>query len=308
MKHLFQCLTSVNTFETLRFMAKTAIQPSVQAAITEHYAQLSGALKLAADFIVDNGFEVATRSLRSIATDSELSPSSFSRLARAIGYEDYEQLREHAREELASSSRQLAAKAQQLRDDADVPFLPRHVNACVGNIQSLLHDITDAQLDAAVDTLAKAEKVIILGSLSSAGFADYFAYLTSWFDGRWTVAGRNGVTLGSSLTRLSSKDVVIVISKAPYAKRAVLATQMAAERKAAIIVLTDSHTFPAIKHAKHAFIQKIESPQFFSSYAATLVLIEALAGMLLSRAGGKAVKEIQNIVEQNKRLDEISHV
>lgn len=288
-------------------MSSVSARDSVQNSITVHYDELSGALKLAADFLVDNGFDVATRSLRSIAQESGLSPSSFSRLARAIGYKDYEQLREMARDELANSSNQLATKAQQLREDANVPFLPRHVNACIANIQSLTSDINEAELDAAVDTLARANKVIILGSLSSAGFADYFAYLTSWFDGRWSVAGRNGVTMGSSLSRLTKNDVVIVVSKAPYARRAVLATQMAAERNATIIVLTDSHTFPAIKHAKHVFIQKIESPQFFSSYAATLVLIETLAGMLLSRAGDKAIEEIQSIVEQNKRLDEISH-
>lgn len=289
-------------------MSIPAAHSSVQNSIAEHYAQLSGALKLAADFIVDNGFEVATRSLRSVANESGLSPSSFSRLARAIGYRDYEQLRDKARAELANSSKKITTKARQLRDDANIPFLPRHVDACVNNIQALLNDISEVQLEAAVDTLAAAEKVIIIGSLSSAGFADYFAYLTSWFDGRWNVAGRNGVTMGSSLARLTKKDVVIVVSKAPYAKRAVLATQMAAERNATIIVLTDSHAFPAIKHAKHVFIQKVESPQFFSSYAATLVLIETLAGMLLSRAGDKAINEIQNIVEQNQRLDEISSI
>lgn len=287
------------------FLAKS--HPSVQSAITEHYNELSDALKLAADFIMGNGFEVATRSLRSIAQESGLSPSSFSRLARAIGYEHYEQLQDMARKELANSSNQIATKAQQLREDANIPFLPRHVNACVANIQSLANDIDTAELDAAVDTLAAANKIMIIGSLSSAGFADYFAYLTSWFDGRWSVAGRNGVTMASSLSRLNSDDVVIVLSKAPYAKRAILATQMAAERKANIILLTNSHTFPAIKHAKHVFIQKIESPQFFSSYAATLVLIETLAGMLLSRTGDKAIEEIQSIAEQNQRLDEISH-
>jgi len=303
---MFHSLTTIKTFETLRFMPDPVQTASVQAAIAENYDQLSVALKSAADFIVNNGFEVATRSLRSIASESDLSPSSFSRLARAIGYEDYEQLRDHAREELANSSNQFTIKAKQLHQDAKIPFLPRQVNACVSNIQSLLNDIKEEDLEAAVDSLAAADKVTIIGSLSSAGFADYFAYLTSWFDGRWSVAGRNGVTLASSLARVKKNDVVIVISKAPYAKRAVLATRMAAEQGATIIVLTDSHTFPAIRHAKHVFIQKIESPQFFSSYAATLVLIETLTGMLLSRAGNQAIDDIQNLVEQNQLLDEIS--
>jgi ABC-type dipeptide/oligopeptide/nickel transport system permease component len=86
------------------------------------------------------------------------------------------------------------------RGAADMPFLPRQVQACVSNIESLLVDIDEQELDAAVDTLANADNVTIIGSLSSAGFADYFAYLTSWFDGRWSVAGRNGVTLASTLT------------------------------------------------------------------------------------------------------------
>jgi len=287
-------------------MTEAVNSTTVQTSITDHYDQLSDALKLAADFIVHNGFEVATRSLRSIAAESELSPSSFSRLARAIGYEDYEELRERARDELASSSNLLTTKAKQIHDDAKLPFLPRQVKACVSNIQSLLVDIDGDELEAAVDSLAAAKKVTIIGSLSSAGFADYFAYLTSWFDDRWTVAGRNGVTLASSLGRVTKNDAVIVISKAPYAKRAVLASKMAAERGATIIVLTDSHAFPAIKHANHVFIQKIDSPQFFSSYAATLVLIETMTGMLLSRAGKPAIKEIQNLVEQNQRLDEIT--
>lgn len=288
-------------------MTSSASQPSVQASIAENYDQLSGALKLSADFIVNNGFEVATRSLRSIAAESDLSPSSFSRLARAIGFDDYEQLRDRARDELAESANAFTTKAQQLHDNADMPFLPRQVQACVSNIQSLLVDIDENELEAAVDSLVAADKVTIIGSLSSAGFADYFAYLTSWFDGNWTVAGRNGVTLASTLTRLKKKDVVIVISKAPYAKRAVLATKMVAERGATIILLTDSHTFPTIKHAKHVFIQKIESPQFFSSYAATLVLIETLTGMLLARAGKQAVNEIQNVVNVNQQLDEFPH-
>jgi DNA-binding MurR/RpiR family transcriptional regulator len=236
-----------------------------------------------------------------------MSPSSFSRLARAIGFPDYEALRDRAREELASSTRSFADKAQQLHDDADLPLLPRQVQACVANIQSLLTDISTTELEDTVDSLALANNVTIVGALGSAGFADYFSYLTSWFDGSWNVAGRNGVTLASSLTRMNDEDVLIVISKAPYAKRSVMAAEIAAEHGATVIIITDSHTFPGIKHAKHVFIQQIESPQFFSSYAATLVLIETLSGMLLARAGAQAVTKIQQVVEQNRRLDEFSN-
>lgn len=280
---------------------------TLQVAITENYANLSDTLQSVADFIVSNGFAVATRSLRSVASESKLSASSFSRLARAIGYPDYEALREQARLELADSANRITDKAKKLRDDADLPLLPRQVKACVANIQALLTDINTHELEETVDSLAAARNVVIVGALSSAGFADYFSYLTSWFEGNWSVAGRNGVTLASSLTRLTDQDVLIVISKSPYAKRSVMAAQIAAEQGATVIVITDSHTFPGISHAQHVFIQQTESPQFFSSYAATIVLIETLSGMLLARAGPHAANEIQNVVEQNRRLDEFSN-
>lgn len=279
---------------------------SVKAAIGDKYSELSGALQAAADFVANNRFEVATRSLRSMASESGLSPTSFSRMARAVGYKDYEALRDHARDELANHSSQFTKKAQQLHDEACQPFLPRQVQACVANIEALLADTNQADLEATVNTLADAERVTIVGAMGSAGFADYFAYLTSWFDGRWHVAGRNGVTLASSLMRLTPGDAVIIVSKAPYAKRSVLAAEIAAERGAKIVALTDSHAFPGLKHASHSFIQRSDSPQFFSSYAATLVLIETIAGMLVARAGPQAILEIQNVIKENNRLDEFS--
>ena len=148
--------------------------------------------------------------------------------------------------------------------------------------------------------------MVIIGALGSAAFADYFAYLTSWFDGRWSVAGRNGTTLASTLMRLTREDAVIVISKAPYANRSIAATELAAESGASIIAITDSHAFPGLQHASHSFIQQSESPQFFSSYAATLVLIETMAGMLVAKAGPDAIDRIKTVMQQNNRLDEYS--
>lgn len=306
MNHVFHALTIFKTFETLCFMTQAQFDVSVQTAIADNYSELSGALRAAADFVANNRFDVATRSLRSMASESGLSPTSFSRMARAIGYRDYEELRDNAREEIANDSNRYTRKAKQLHDDADQPFLPRQVQACISNIDALLTENNVADLEAAVDTLEQAQNVTIIGALGSAGFADYFAYLTSWFDGRWDVAGRNGVTLASSLMRMTSDDAVIVISKAPYAKRSVLATEIAAERGVKIITLTDSYTFPGLKHSTHTFIQRVESPQFFPSYAATLVLIETITGMLMARRGEPAVDEIQSVAEQNNRLDEFS--
>ena len=65
--------------------------------IADHAADLSPQLRQAADFVAANPIEVSFRSMRSIAGRTGLAPPTFSRLARSLGFENYEGLREACR-------------------------------------------------------------------------------------------------------------------------------------------------------------------------------------------------------------------
>ncbi|MET1414885.1 MurR/RpiR family transcriptional regulator [Roseibium sp. HPY-6] len=284
-------------------------QPQIRTAISASYAELSETLRIAADYIAENQVEIATRSLRSVASASGVSPASYTRLARALGFSDYEALREQARFELSKREQDsFQDKARRLRSDVDQPLLPRQVAACIDNIQGLVADIDPATLETVVDRLAVSRKIVLIGALASAGFTDYFAYLAKWFDDRWLVAGRNGTTLGSTLAALGAEDTVLIISKHPYAHRSVRAAKLASGCGAKVVVLTDSRAFPGLQYADFHFIQRTESPHFFSSYAATLVLIETITGMLVARAGSEADARIQEVDKYNRLLDEFENV
>ncbi|CTQ54411.1 DNA-binding transcriptional repressor RpiR [Roseibium album] len=288
---------------------KSNSPPQIRNAISAHYAELSDTLRIAADYIAENQVEIATRSLRSVASASGVSPASYTRLARAIGFADYETLREQARTEITRRGKDsLQDRARRLRSDPNQPLLPRQVSACINNIRALTDEIDPEMLDEAVDCLANSRKIVLIGALASAGFTDYFAYLAKWFDDRWVVAGRNGATLGSTLAGVDSQDTVLVISKHPYAHRSVRSAEVAAASGAKVIVLTDSHAFPGLQYADFLFIQRTESPHFFSSYAATLVLIETITGMLVARAGSEAEARIQEVDKHNRLLDEFENV
>ncbi|MCR9254999.1 MAG: MurR/RpiR family transcriptional regulator [Alphaproteobacteria bacterium] len=281
---------------------------SIQDAIAENYGDLSERHKAAADYVSANPFDVATRSLRSIASTSGISPATFSRLARALGYDGYENLREESRLRLERQVVPFSEKARQLRDESQqldkAPLLQRQSAACIANIESLTQQISSDRVDSAVDCLEAARQVVLIGALGSFGFADYWSYLTGWFSDKWRVVGRNGLSLGPALARLRKGDAVVIITKSPFAKRAVRAADIAAEAGADVIVITDSHAFPGLAKATHGFVVQTESPQFFSSYAATLVLIEVIVGMLVARAGPEAETSIQEVASHNHRLEE----
>jgi DNA-binding MurR/RpiR family transcriptional regulator len=280
----------------------------MQDRISGAYAGLSDKLQVAAKFVAENPVDVATRSLRAVAATSGVSPATFSRLARALGYINYEQMREDGREAVERKVSPLSERAHALRvaasDQASSTILQRQAAACVTNIENLHSTLDPARLDVAVQCLHDARNVLLVGAMGSAGIIDYFSYMSQWFQANWKTVGRNGTELSPSLSRLNANDVVFALSKAPYARRTIAALQVAQKAGATTIVITDSRTSPALQFSDYGFVTSTESPQFFSSYAATLVLMEAIVSMLLARAGPEAEEMIRDAEIQIDRLGE----
>ncbi len=281
---------------------------TMEERISQNYQTLSDKLRVAADFVVDNPIDLATRSLRSLAVSSGVSPATFSRLARALGYEDYESLREAGRasvgRKLVPFSQRAHALLSEKEEKDGKTFLRRQAAACISNIEYLDQNLRGEQLEQVIDVLHVARNVLLFGSLGSSGFTDYLGYLAHWFNTNWLVGGRNGTPLAASMSRLDHRDAVIVLTKAPYARRSVLALQSARQHKVPTIVITDSYSSPALEYADYSFIVPTESPQFFSSYAATLVLFETIISMLLAKRGQDAEELIRMAENQIHSLGE----
>lgn len=281
---------------------------TLQDRINGTYADLSDKLQVAAKYVADNPVDFATRSLRAVAATSGVSPASFSRLARALGYDDYEQMRNEGRAAVERQMSPFSERASRLREDAAnkgaQAVLAHQVAACAANVEALTADINEARLEAAVSLLHNANNVLLVGSMGSAGLVDYFGYMSHWFKTNWRVAGRNGTELSAALSRLGPNDVVFALSKTPYARRTIKALEAARQKGAGTIAITDSRTSPVLRFADHGFIVSTESPQFFSSYAATLVLMETFISMLLARSGPEAEGMIREAETQIERLGE----
>ncbi|MEO1549713.1 MAG: MurR/RpiR family transcriptional regulator [Pseudomonadota bacterium] len=281
---------------------------TLEERVSQSYTGLSDKLRLAADYVVENPFEVATRSLRAVASTSGVSPATFSRLARALGYDDYEQMREEGRVAMGQQMVSFADRALALTQSSKPPdagdILRGQSVACMTNIEALSHRISADRLDRAVEALHTARQVLLIGSLGSTGFVEYFAYLAQWFKGSWHVAGRNGTALAAAVAKLDRSDAMVAISKAPYARRTVSALRSAHEAGITTVLITDSHTSPALVFADHSFIVSTDSPQFFSSYAATLVLIETIVTLLLTKEGEGAEDLIRATEHQIHALGE----
>lgn len=281
---------------------------TIEDRISQRFSGLSEKLQLAATYVAEHPIDIATRSLRAVAASSGVSPATFSRLARALGYDSYEDMREDGRAAVGRKMVPFSKRAQALRAEGTgqegLTFLHRQAAACLANITLLDRGISNQRLEEAVAALHAARTVLLVGSLGSAGFVDYFGYLAQWFRHGWLVASPGGTTLAGALARMDHRDAIFVLSKAPYASRSIRVLRAARGKGITTVVITDSHASPALEFADHAFVVPTESPQFFSSYTATLVLIETLISLLLARSGPEAEEMIREAENQIHRLDE----
>lgn len=279
-----------------------------EARLSERYGDLSGTLRSAADFIAENPIDTATRPLRKVSRDSGISPAAFSRLARALEYDGFAELREELRTKITERVNKFADRAAQLQQDhgaQNAHFIDAHFAACQSNLQSFVQTIDRKELDAVVEQISAARKVLLLGALGSTGVVEYLSYLADFCADNWTMASRMGASLGGGMTGLDERDVLIIVTKPPFSGRALRAAELAKAQGVYIVLITDTHSCPALKHAAARFIVPTESPHFYSSYVTTMFLVESLIGVLVSRSGPAARARIADVEDANQVLAEV---
>lgn len=266
---------------------------TVQDRISARMTGLSPVLRNAARFVASHPDEVATRSLRYLANQAELSPPTFSRLASALGFENYEELRNLCRDQIKHRRQIFGDRAHALKtpggdaaDESD--FIVRQASAAIGNINELVATADPADMDEAASLLATARKVVLVGTLGARPFVDYVYYMSSFAFDHWRVCGQGSASMASELSGLASSDVVLAITKAHYARYTVEMTEQAHARGAKVIGITDNALSPLAPVSDICFIVEADTPQFFASYVATLVLLESLMGMTVAKAKGAA--------------------
>ena len=288
---------------------------SVQKILSKHMDELSPKLQAAATFVMQQPQEVATRSMRQVAKLSDLPPPTFSRLARAVGCKDFEELRERCRSDLKQNALSYAEKAKVLQQSehgqsggkSDVgsgTFIVHQAKAAITNIENLVNSIDNKVLSQIADRLVSANNVYLIGAMSSRAFVEYMAYMADMAFTNWRVINQRGTGIAADLSTLNEHDVVLAVSKHPYARCTVETARIARDKGAYVVGITDRVDAPLLQFTDQGLYVSTDSPQFFTSHVATLVLLESLIGMVIRRSGDEAQQHIKSVAQTNQSLGE----
>ena len=273
-------------------------QEEVVTRLLELFDSLPTQLQIAARFVIDHPHEVGVRTMRSLAGDAGVQPNSFVRLARQLGFDGYEAMRERFRDFVRGgigSSPDRAKWLQTLaREGGSGIIVGEMAQACLDNMERMFARQSTEDLDQAVEWLVTADRVFVLGVGLAYPLAFNFWYVTRMAFDHFILTPRHGTLTSDELIRISDRDCLVAMTFQPYRKETMTAARLCRSRGARLIGITDSVTSPLCREADLGLVSPTHTPQFFQSNSAVTALVELLCALLVVRGGRDATKAIED--------------
>jgi DNA-binding MurR/RpiR family transcriptional regulator len=267
---------------------------AVQARILAELPDLSSELRKAARFLVDHPDEVALVSMRVLASRSEVTPTTFVRLARRLGFADWAALRKPFENRLRSGNAPFAAKADALVLRGPEAIFAESLRTNAANLAAAEAANDGKEIARACAILGRAQHIHVAGFRSCRAPAHAFVYLCRLFRRDVTLLGGDGGALETELAALSKKEAIVVIGFTPYSRELGPVVEAAQRRGVPVIAIADSMAAPIARHAEVTLRFSTDSPSFFPSLAAALAIVEALAATMLARSGPAAAAKVRD--------------
>ncbi len=279
--------------------------------IADRFPRLSPRLQQAARHVLDRPDDVALMSMRRLAAEAEVHPSTMVRLARAFDCDSYTDFREPFQQRLRVHPGGYLARARDLQArgaEGDAPDLVSEILAKdSANLRQTFEANGPDKFIEVGRALTAARRLYVVGLRSVYPVAFFFHYAYSMFRDNAVLLDGRGGTLADGLRSFGPGDVIFAISFEPYTFETVRAVDYATEHGGQAVVMTDSLVSPLAKNADHILIVRNESPSFFRSIAGAVAAVEALIVLMTAEGGEAALAAIRDSESQLESFDAYWH-
>ena len=276
-------------------------QEEVIARLLEVFTELPTQLQITARYIVDHSYEVGVQTMRSLATEAGVHPNSFVRLARFIGFDGYESMRERFRDFVRSgtgSTEDRALWLQKMEKTGGSSSIVGEISgAMLANLEQMIQSQDIEKLEQAVRWMMDAQRVFILGVGSGYPLAYNFWYVARMIRENFILIPRHGSLPMDDIINIGEKDLLFCMTFQPYRSDVIETLRFANMQGAKTIGLSDSPAATVYRESRLGLHAPTHTPQFFHSNAAVVVLLETLCALLVAKGGKTAVKHVENFSE-----------
>ena len=244
-------------------------------------------------FVAANDYDATTRSMRELATVAGADPAAFTRLAKAIGYSGWDELRAaltEARRPEQSSPFSVRAKGRRRGPNPEISLVLEKLEAEAAG----LNRISSGSVANAAKALHTARRIWIAGFRSCRSVAELLNYQLRLFrpDAVQLVGGSGPEDL--DLGAFRAGEAVVVIGFAPYSMASALSARAAHSSGATLVAIADKISAPMAEGADHLLLfEAASSPGFFPSLTGATAIAQSLAAATFMLGGAAAKRRLE---------------
>jgi DNA-binding MurR/RpiR family transcriptional regulator len=255
--------------------------------IRDRFDEFSRSQKDVAQYIVDHLDEAAFQTAEALARRASTSSSTVVRFSQALGFEGFPELQQAARDEYrrrgpngnggepAETGGPLFALDQNEYESA--------LGADYVNVEETARKTSRSEIEAAIEAIASAEKVLIAGTDQMAYFASYLRHLLMLLDHRAELVASPSQEALGRITRIDDRTLVVGLSAGRPHPLVLRTMKLARHRKASTIAIADATLSEVAKLAQITIYYSSNTPAFVRSHVALLSVIQALAHGVYAR-------------------------
>lgn len=276
--------------------------PSLVHRIRDAYDALPLGERKLAELILEMRGDLAAYSATELASRAGVSKATGARLVRRLGYADFHEMRQQARNSFQNGS----PLAELSSGHGLEGTLAQHLGHDIACLTRTVETIRSEQAQSAVNILTAAQRVTVVGFRNSYPLAFYARELLVQVRPRVNLLPVTGQTASEELSDLDTDDAILAFGfrRRPPALRRIL--HIAAAAEARTILMGDSSLGDVGKAADVVFRCFGRGARLFDSYVAAMSLVNYLASdvaLALGAAAQKRLRRIESLHDEFNDLD-----
>lgn len=243
-------------------------------------------LRQCADYVAANTDRIAVSTVAELAVGADVPPSALMRFCQIMGFSGFSEMQKLFRDAYSPGWPDYATRLRNLKEgDTGSPaaLVGEFVEAGRLSLEALAKTIDEAALSQAVQALAAADTVHVVGFRRAYPVASYLTYVFE----KMSVPAMHHDGVGKLDHRFALRrgDALLAITFAPYSEETIALAADARARNLPVIALTDHLSSPLAVQASAVLTVPEVDFGAFRSLSATIALALALAVAVGSARG-----------------------
>ncbi len=247
------------------------------ARINEKFNKMSKSHKKLATFVIDHYEQAAFMTAAKMAKTVDISEATVVRFAYALEYDGYPEFQASLANWVKKKLNSVQSIGAKYGSSTQAEILTSVLSADIEKIEDTIEHIDAQAFETAVDIILGAKHVYIIGLRSCKPMAQFLHFYLNIIRGDVNLIDSTSTSeTFEQMLRINEKDVVIGISFPRYSMRTLKAMEMANDKNAKVITITDTIHSPMCLYSSCNLLARSDMVSIVDSLVAPLSVINAL--------------------------------